>query len=141
MKRLKSFFPVLLLVLFVMGISSCDDDRWRYEEYLVGYSWVGDIGEFGDHGHSLSSDFYFGKNGFGDEILFYTNNGQEYDRYQFTWGWESPECLYIDYGRVAGYTSFIKILALNRTRLEGIFYADEEAYDYEDGIRITLYKE
>ena len=83
-------------------------------------SWTGEVGAREGDLYLISS-FYFGSDGFGEEIQFCPDCGRKYGPYTFQWYWEDRynNNLVLDYGKRG--VCFMDDLRLHGRHLYGIF--------------------
>lgn len=118
MKAIKLIF----LCVCAMSLMACseDDDPGYIESEIIGRSWTGEVGAREGDLYLISS-FYFGSDGFGEEIQFCPDCGRKYGPYTFQWYWEDrySNNLVLDYGKRG--VCFMDDLRLHGRHLYGIF--------------------
>ncbi|WP_295939262.1 hypothetical protein [uncultured Alistipes sp.] len=129
---MKRFLLAACLFTATVGFTACSSDRDDVFDTLAGRVWIGDLG-FYDGRYPLDSYIYFGSDGFGDDELYYNDNGQFFGRFNIQWQVSNNRTLYISYGNVAPPRELRRI-SIRRRTLEGDLYINGVFYDY-----VTLY--
>lgn len=101
MRNMKILNPIKLLLVLTMlavGFSSCEEDDETIYDYLIGRTWVGDLG-FIDGPYALESGITFKGNDYAVDRQFYyaEDGGGEADTLRLNW-WIDMGTLYLDYG-------------------------------------------
>lgn len=132
--RFLSYVKICLLCVLAVSLTACEDDQGMVDAALIGRSWTGYVGMQDEHGERVLSTFYFGADGFGEELQRYYDR-EVYDRFRFQWWWEDgySRNLVLDYGRVGG-ISYMNNVRIGDTRLRGVFYFSKES----SGFNFTL---
>ena len=132
--RFLSYVKICLLCVLAVSLTACEDDQEMVDAALIGRSWTGYVGMQDEHGERVLSTFYFGADGFGEELQRYYD-GEVYDQSRFQWWWEDgySRNLVLDYGRVGG-ISYMNNVRIGDTRLRGVFYFSKES----SGFNFTL---
>ncbi len=101
MRNMKILNPIKLLLVLTMlavGFSSCEEDDETIYDYLIGRTWVGDLG-FIDGPYALESGITFKGNDYAVDRQFYyaEDGGGEAGTLRLNW-WIDMGTLYLDYG-------------------------------------------
>lgn len=130
MKMIKKYASILMMLTLLVGFTSCEDDETLFDR-VVGRTWFGDLGfETNDaYRDLLDSSIYLGADGFGDDQLYYYDNGREYGRPLRLYWSVGNGSLYIDYGNVAAPRE-LRNVYVSRGRMAGTLYID--GYYYGD---------
>ncbi len=134
MRTLRKYGSVLLLLTVLIGFTSCEDDETIFDE-IVGRTWVGDLGFQSNDSYRdpLESGVSFGSDGFGEDQLYYYDNGGRYGN-SLRLQWRVADgSIFIDYGNVAPLRELRDVYVRNG-RLNGSLYID-------DGIDVFYYGE
>lgn len=126
-------FKLILFCLLSVAFTACTDDEDPYfiESEIVGRSWSGVVGAADDCPEYLISTFYFGSDGFGDEIQYCPCCRHEYGPYRFQWFWDDPYSnnLVLDYGR--GGVCYMDDLSVRGRHLHGVFVNEvDDCYEF-----------
>lgn len=104
--KLKFYLLTLLSIICLTTFTACEDD----EDIGYGLSgpngktWYGDFGASDRHGYPLNSEITFitgsrDDHGIGRENLYYADNLEYYDTYNFDWEIRNGQlCIYYDSG-------------------------------------------
>lgn len=135
---MKKLFLLLSLALSVALFTSCDDDRHEYyiEDDMIGRTWTGNVGQFAENGEPTFSSFSFGRDGFGEEVQYYTSDGVFYAEYRFSWRRISRHTndFLLDYGKFG--ISYMDDLEIYNGIMSGIFYLKESSTGYRFRLRV-----
>ena len=98
MKILNPIKLLLVLTMLAVGFSSCEEDDETMYDYLIGRTWVGDLG-FIDGPYALESGITFKGNDYAVDRQFYyaEDGGGEAGTLRLNW-WIDMGTLYLDYG-------------------------------------------
>ena len=98
MKILNPIKLLLVLTMLAVGFSSCEEDDETIYDYLIGRTWVGDLG-FIDGPYALESGITFKGNDYAVDRQFYyaEDGGGEAGTLRLNW-WIDMGTLYLDYG-------------------------------------------
>ena len=98
MKILNPIKLLLVLTMLAVGFSSCEEDDETIYDYLIGRTWVGDLG-FIDGPYALESGITFKGNVYAVDRQFYyaEDGGGEAGTLRLNW-WIDMGTLYLDYG-------------------------------------------
>ena len=98
MKILNPIKLLLVLTMLAVGFSSCEEDDETIYDYLIGRTWVGDLG-FIDGPYALESGITFIGNDYAVDRQFYyaEDGGGEAGTLRLNW-WIDMGTLYLDYG-------------------------------------------
>ena len=98
MKILNPIKLLLVLTMLAVGFSSCEEDDETIYDYLIGRTWVGDLG-FIDVPYALESGITFKGNDYAVDRQFYyaEDGGGEAGTLRLNW-WIDMGTLYLDYG-------------------------------------------
>lgn len=98
MKILNPIKLLLVLTMLAVGFSSCEEDDETIYDYLIGRTWVGDLG-FIDGPYALESGITFKGNDYAVDRQFYyaEGGGGEAGTLRLNW-WIDMGTLYLDYG-------------------------------------------
>ena len=98
MKILNPIKLLLVLTMLAVGFSSCGEDDETIYDYLIGRTWVGDLG-FIDGPYALESGITFKGNDYAVDRQFYyaEDGGGEAGTLRLNW-WIDMGTLYLDYG-------------------------------------------
>ncbi len=98
MKILNPIKLLLVLTMLAVGFSSCEEDDEPIYDYLIGRTWVGDLG-FIDGPYALESGITFKGNDYAVDRQFYyaEDGGGEAGTLRLNW-WIDMGTLYLDYG-------------------------------------------
>ena len=98
MKILNPIKFLLVLTMLAVGFSSCEEDDETIYDYLIGRTWVGDLG-FIDGPYALESGITFKGNDYAVDRQFYyaEDGGGEAGTLRLNW-WIDMGTLYLDYG-------------------------------------------
>ena len=98
MKILNPIQLLLVLTMLAVGFSSCEEDDETIYDYLIGRTWVGDLG-FIDGPYALESGITFKGNDYAVDRQFYyaEDGGGEAGTLRLNW-WIDMGTLYLDYG-------------------------------------------
>ena len=98
MKILNPIKLLLVLTMLAVGFSSCEEDDETFYDYLIGRTWVGDLG-FIDGPYALESGITFKGNDYAVDRQFYyaEDGGGEAGTLRLNW-WIDMGTLYLDYG-------------------------------------------
>lgn len=98
MKILNPIKLLLVLTMLAVGFSSCEEDDETIYDYLIGRTWVGDLG-FIDGPYALESGITFKGNDYAVDRQFYyaEDGGGEAGTLRLNW-WVDMGTLYLDYG-------------------------------------------
>ena len=98
MKILNPITLLLGLTMLAVGFSSCEEDDETLYDYLIGRTWVGDLG-FIDGPYALESGITFKGNDYAVDRQFYyaEDGGGEAGTLRLNW-WIDMGTLYLDYG-------------------------------------------
>lgn len=132
--RFLSYVKICLLCVLAVSLAACEDEQDVVDNALIGRSWTGYVGMQNEHGERVLSTFYFGADGFGEELQRYYD-GEVYDKFRFQWWWEDgySRNLVLDYGRVGG-ISYMDNVRVDGMRLWGAFYFSQAS----PGFNFTL---
>ncbi len=123
-----------ILLMGLVGFSSCQSEDEMEERILEGYCWEGYLPIY-NYGNDYYSRFFFDTNGTGIEEVYI--NGRFDNEYPFTWGWmnDSYAVLRLKYrSRWHQYSySCIDVIEVKHNKLKGYFYEnmDDYYYDYD----------
>ena len=97
MKILNPIKLLLVLTMLAVGFSSCEEDDETIYDYLIGRTWVGDLG-FIDGPYALESGITFKGNDYAVDRQFYyaEDGGGEAGTLRLNW-WIDMGTLYLDY--------------------------------------------
>ena len=98
MKILNPIKLLLVLTMLAVGFSSCEEDDETIYDYLIGRTWVCDLG-FIDGPYALESGITFKGNDYAVDRQFYyaEDGGGEAGTLRLNW-WIDMGTLYLDYG-------------------------------------------
>ena len=98
MKILNPIKLLLVLTMLAVGFSSCEEDDETIYDFLIGRTWVGDLG-FIDGPYALESGITFKGNDYAVDRQFYyaEDGGGEAGTLRLNW-WIDMGTLYLDYG-------------------------------------------
>ena len=98
MKILNPIKLLLVLTMLAVGFSSCEEDDETIYDYLIGRTWVVDLG-FIDGPYALESGITFKGNDYAVDRQFYyaEDGGGEAGTLRLNW-WIDMGTLYLDYG-------------------------------------------
>ena len=98
MKILNPIKLLLVLTMLAVGFSSCEEDDETIYDYLIGRTWVGDLGFIGGP-YALESGITFKGNDYAVDRQFYyaEDGGGEAGTLRLNW-WIDMGTLYLDYG-------------------------------------------
>ena len=98
MKILNPIKLLLVLTMLAVGFSSCEEDDETIYDYLIGRTWVGDLG-FIVGPYALESGITFKGNDYAVDRQFYyaEDGGGEAGTLRLNW-WIDMGTLYLDYG-------------------------------------------
>ena len=98
MKILNPIKLLFVLTMLAVGFSSCEEDDETIYDYLIGRTWVGDLG-FIDGPYALESGITFKGNDYAVDRQFYyaEDGGGEAGTLRLNW-WIDMGTLYLDYG-------------------------------------------
>ena len=98
MKILNPIKLLLVLTMLAVGFSSCEEDDETIYDYLIGRTWVGDLGCI-DGPYALESGITFKGNDYAVDRQFYyaEDGGGEAGTLRLNW-WIDMGTLYLDYG-------------------------------------------
>lgn len=101
MKTFKHYFFIILAIVTMISFTSCEDEE---EDIITGHlvgpygkSWEGDLGALSEDNYPLFSRLTFRKNGKGREELYYMDNGDFYEEYEFNWEFDRDNTILIYY--------------------------------------------
>ena len=121
-----------ILLMGLVGFSSCDSEEDMGAKLVNGYCWQGYLPIDDYHGwNDYFSRFFFDggdRSGYGYEELY--RNGRYQNEYGFDWYWEGSSfaVLVLDYGHRWDQKSCIDVIEIKHGVLRGYFY--EYLLDY-----------
>ena len=110
-----------LLMVFMMGLSSCSQSDDEIYDNLIGYTWVGDLG-FNYKGYPVESGITVKGSGYAVERQCYMDNGDFAVSLNLTWIIERGS-LWLDYTGTA-YMFEIRNVFVGSTYLSGSLYVN-----------------
>ena len=130
MKILNPIKLLLVLTMLAVGFSSCEEDDETIYDYLIGRTWVGNLG-FAVGPYDVESGVTFKGNDYAIDEQYYYGDGGRAATLNLRW-WIDMGTLYLDYG------SDYPLLEIRGVYVTGRFLYGELYADGDYEFSITL---
>lgn len=119
MKIFKHYLFIAAALITMISFTSCDDKDEIVDNLVGAYGkvWEGDLGALSDNNYPLISRLTFRENGKGREELYYMDNGEFYDEYNFNWEFNWDNSILIFYRN--GDNAYISNYIISETYFKG----------------------
>lgn len=96
---MKKILLAAFLFIASSGFTGCSHDHDIYDD-IAGRVWAGDLG-FYDGPYAIDSFVRFGRDGFGEDMQYYNDNGDPAAKFNIRWTYDNNNRIFINYGYVA----------------------------------------
>lgn len=119
MKIFKHYLFIAAALITMISFTSCDDKDEIVDNLVGAYGkvWEGDLGALSDNDYPLISRLTFRENGKGREELYYMDNGEFYNEYNFNWEFNWDNSILIFYRN--GDNAYISNYIISETYFKG----------------------